>query len=72
MVHHQNENHPNRPSYSEPQTFFEAIEHSPFDKPCRAPDVKFQQLESSLQLLKHEVNKVINKHKSKPNPPNLS
>ena len=66
------DNHPARPSYSEPQTIFEAIEHSPFDKPSRAPDVKFEQLESSLQLLKHEVNKVMNKHKSKPNHPNLT
>ena len=68
----ESENHYAGPSYSEPQTIFEAIEHSPFDKPCRAPDVKFEHLESSLQLLKHEVHKVINKHKSKPNPPNLS
>ena len=68
----ESENHYVRASYSESQTIFEAIEHSPFDKPCRAPDVKFEHIESSLQLLKHEVNKVINKHKSKPNPPNLS
>ena len=39
-----------RPTYSEPQTVFEAIEHSSFEKPCRAPEVKFEQLESSLNF----------------------
>ena len=51
-------------------TIEQTIEHSPFDKYCKAPDTKFQHLESSLQHLKHEVKKVINKHKSRSLPPN--
>ena len=43
----------------------QAIERCPFDKYCKAPETKFQHLELSLQHLKYEVKKVINKHKSR-------
>ena len=54
------------------ETIEEKIYHCPFEKFCTAPDTKFYHLETSLQHLKHEVRKVINKHKSRPVQPNLS
>jgi hypothetical protein len=42
------------------QTIERTIELCHFDKYCKAPETKFQCLESSLQHLKHEVKKVIN------------
>ena len=50
----------------------EKIYHCPFEKFCTAPEIKFPHLETSLQHLKHEVNKVVNKHRVRFLYPNLS
>ncbi|XP_028416688.1 uncharacterized protein LOC114540877 [Dendronephthya gigantea] len=68
-----NQQHTQEPTQSAPyQTIEPTIEQCPFDKFCTAPETKFQHLESSLQHLKHEVKKVISKHKSRPIPSNLT
>ena len=66
-----NEGDPSTPSDPTAITIEPKIYHCPFKKFCTAPETKFYHLETSLQHLKHEVKKVVNKHKSRPIHPNL-
>ena len=54
------------------QNIKQTIERCPFNKHCKAPETKFQHLELSLEHLKYECKKVINKRKSRSVSSNLT